>query len=354
MALRPFQFAIAAAAIAGVAGCAGGTSTTSPALPGLSSPALAHEPLQPQHNGKRETASCPCLYVANFGSSTVTAFASGASGNVAPIATIGGAMTHLDAPTAVTLDAAGNLYVANRFSSGSDPGAVTVYPAGSNGNVAPTQYIRGGQTGVNYPVGIAVDPVTGNIFVANRNGNTITIYAPGTTGNVVPLATIAGSSTGLDVCGGLALDASQNIYVGNCNAVNIYAAGTTGNTAPMSTIAGRKTKIEDTLSLALDSAANVYVGNEGPGGANYQGAITVYSAGSHGNVAPTQNIRSGKTKIHFPYGLAIGGTGTIYTANESTNMITAYAAGATGNIAPTFKISGGRTALSEPWGVAIH
>ncbi len=343
-----------AAAVAALAACAGTSSTSSPALPGISSPALQHQPQERGRHGKPSTSGCPCLYVANFGNATVTAFASGANGNVAPIATIGGTMTRIEEPAAVTLDAAGNLYVASRL-NGSNAGSVTVYPAGSNGNVAPAQFIRGGQTGLDYPDGIAVDPVTGNIYVANYSDNTITIYAPGTTGNVPPLATIAGSSTGLNVCGGLALDASENIYVGNCNnAVNVYAAGSTGNTAPMSVISGRKTHIDDALTLALDATGNVYVGNLYQGGRNYQGSITSYAAGSNGNVAPLAVIKAGKTKLEEPYGLAVDSAGNLYAANANTSTITAYAAGANGNVAPIVKISGGRTTLSEPWGLAIH
>ncbi len=77
-----------------------------------------------------------------------------------PDAIIVGSQSGLDSPQAIALDSSGNIYVANaRF--GADPqgdsGSITVYPAGSSGNVTPTAVIRGAKTLVNRPVGLAVD-----------------------------------------------------------------------------------------------------------------------------------------------------------------------------------------------------
>lgn len=82
------------------------------------------------------------------------------------------------------------------------------------------QTISGYYTGLSRPYGIAVDPVNGDIYVANGFGGSttagsITVYAPGSNGNVPPLAEISGSSTGLKEPAGLALDASGDIYVPN-------------------------------------------------------------------------------------------------------------------------------------------
>ncbi len=87
------------------------------------------------------------LYVADFSSSTVTVYPAGSDGNVAPSATIGGPNTGLNTPDGIALDASGNIYVAN-FSSAT----VTVYPAGSNGNVAPSATIGGPNTASTLPM----------------------------------------------------------------------------------------------------------------------------------------------------------------------------------------------------------
>ena len=67
--------------------------------------------------------------------------------NVAPLRTISGAATRLNGPVGVTLDTAGNLYVSN---SGSPvDSSITVYAFGANGNVAPLSIISGASTGFN-------------------------------------------------------------------------------------------------------------------------------------------------------------------------------------------------------------
>jgi hypothetical protein len=68
-------------------------------------------------------------------------------------------------------------------------------------------------------VGVALDS-TGKIYVANCGkceGNTdgVTVYPAGSNGNVTPTVVITGASTGLNIPGGLALDSNRNIYVTN-------------------------------------------------------------------------------------------------------------------------------------------
>src|ERR1700674_4411542 len=79
----------------------------------------------------------------------VTIYPIGSNGNVAPIGTIDGTATGLSGSAGIAVDAGGNIYVANAFGkpSGSAPsGFVTVYPLGSNGNVDPIATISGPDT----------------------------------------------------------------------------------------------------------------------------------------------------------------------------------------------------------------
>src|SRR6266702_2438782 len=100
--------------------------------------------------------------------------------------------------------------------------------------------------------------VTGKpLYVANAGGNTITVYAAGASGNATPTATIAGGNTGLNVPVGIALDGAGNIYVTNLNAnsITVYAAGASGNATPTATIAGHN----GPFGIAVDGAGNIYV-----------------------------------------------------------------------------------------------
>jgi sugar lactone lactonase YvrE len=97
------------------------------------------------------------IYVANGNGNRVNVYAADANGNVAPIRVIGGPQTKLRFPFGIALDAAGNIYVADSPSGA--PGAqsfVRVYAAGASGDVAPIRSIGGRNTELETPFGIAV------------------------------------------------------------------------------------------------------------------------------------------------------------------------------------------------------
>ncbi|HMA29924.1 MAG TPA: hypothetical protein VKS23_08670, partial [Thermoanaerobaculia bacterium] len=64
--------------------------------------------------------------------------------------------------------------------------SIMVYARTANGNVAPLRTIAGAATGLNAPDGLAVDTVNNELVVANQ-GNSVTVYARTANGNVAPL-----------------------------------------------------------------------------------------------------------------------------------------------------------------------
>jgi hypothetical protein len=262
------------------------------------------------------------------------------------------------------------IYVTNQgaFPSGS----VTVFDAGANGNVAPSATISGTNTGLNHPVGIAVDGA-GQIYVANKN-NSVTVYASGANGNVAPTATISGSSTMLNGPNGVAVDGSANAYVvegGGCCFVLRYPAGSTGNVAPAAVIAGSNTQLNAPYGIAIDRTGRIYVSNQGVSGASKgEGSVTIFAAGANGDVAPIATIGrafiSGTPVVDNNRGLsgvAVDGQGNIYVANFatglafgvlSTDSVAVYPPGTNGNsVAPTSTIGGPNSGLGGPTGVAV-
>jgi 6-phosphogluconolactonase (cycloisomerase 2 family) len=91
------------------------------------------------------------VFVANFNGNSVTEYARGASGDVAPIADISGSATRINVPGAVAVDASGHVFVAN-FNGNS----VTEYARGASGDVAPVADISGSATGLSGPAGVWV------------------------------------------------------------------------------------------------------------------------------------------------------------------------------------------------------
>jgi hypothetical protein len=285
--------------------------------------------------------------------------------NEAPIASIAGSQTSLDEPDAIALDSHGNIYVANQFGGHAeffDSGRLTIYPAGSNGNVAPTTTISGDKTGLALPVGIAVDS-SGNIYSANgvtaliggklKRLTSITVYSAGSKGNAPPIATIAGNNANLSPSG-IAVDSNRNIYVTAAFSIEMFGAGSNGDVSPALTITGADTGLSFPHAIGLDSGGGIYVLNTsvGPNGIPN---VTTYAAGSSGDAVPIATITSNFTGIYGAYGVALDSIGNIYVMNGNVHdSVAIYPAGsyATGG-PPASTISGNNTGLEEPYGIAL-
>lgn len=326
---------------------------------GLSTPPTATTALTSNPTRVARLLGCPCLYAAipyshSYPQGAITVFPLGRFGDVSPTQLIAGASTSLSTPSDIAVDASRNMYVADFGDN-----TITVYAAGATGNVAPMQTITGSNTGLASPFGIAIDPVNKDIYVANKFGGSsgigsITIYPPGANGNVAPIGTIAGSSTQLNEPLSLAIDPSGNIYVPNllplgAGSVTVYAAGSTGNVAPIATISGSNTGLNGPYQVALDSSLNIYAANFWP-----PFSITVYAAGANGNVAPIRTLTGAATQFVAPDGVAVDSRKRLYASNYDGNSIGIFAPGANGNVAPTHVIKGKRTAVKCPSGLTIY
>ena len=236
--------------------------------------------------------------------------------NEAPIATIGGVNTGLDFVEGIAVDSVGNVYVAN---SNSVPAAsVSVYAAGSNGNAAPIATISGSNTFLSSPYGIAVDSTSGKIFVTDFDAKSVFVFPAlgSSTGTLdeFPIAGINGANTGLSVPEGVALDSSSNIYVANNtgDSVTVYAAGSNGNIAPLATISGSNTSLESPQGVALDSSGRIYV-------TEFEDVLVFPALVSSGtgllNEAPLATISGSNTSLEFPQGIAVDSSGNIYVAD---------------------------------------
>ncbi|MGB8413846.1 MAG: choice-of-anchor D domain-containing protein [Candidatus Binatus sp.] len=207
------------------------------------------------------------IYVADEGAVSVFVYSAGSKGNVAPTTTISGSNTELDTPEGIVVDSSLNIYVADDGDGSCDgTESVYVYPVGSNGNAGPSATISGGNTGLCYPYGIALDS-SGNIYVADEGAASVFVYPPLASlpsqpnyPNVTPIATISGNQTGLSGPYGIALDSSGNIYVSDYSANGVFTypalGSSTGllNEPPTATISGPLTELGQPQFIAVQAA----------------------------------------------------------------------------------------------------
>jgi sugar lactone lactonase YvrE len=295
------------------------------------------------------------IYVADLsnginGSASVFIYSAGSNGNVAPSATISGPLTALLAPTAIALDSAKNIYLAN---DGVGDGSVMMYPAGSNGNIQPTAIIQFSPiNGMDEPTGIALDS-SANIYVTNAAAEFYpidpAIYPAGSGATGTPLTNLnTNIISAMPI--GIALDSSQNIYIAELSGVEIFSSLTAG-LSPLATLHGDITEISNAAGIALDANANIYLTNDADDSLGDR--VTVYPGGSSGFTPPSAIIVGSNTGLALPAGIAVDSSLNIYVANPATDAITVYAPGSNGNVPPTTTISGPATGLNTPTGIAL-
>ena len=199
---------------------------------------------------------------------------------------------------------------------------------------------------LNSPFGIAVDPVTGNVFFAD-SANHCVRKITAATGIITTIAgngsaafsgdNAASTAARLSSPVGVALDASGNIYIsdlGNGRIRKITAAtgiittvagtgGTTfGGDGGLATAA--TAKINKPYAVAFDAAGNFYIADYG----NHRirkvtistGIISTFAGngtgGFLGDATPATTAR-----INFPEGLAFDASGNLYIADYGNNRV---------------------------------
>jgi 6-phosphogluconolactonase (cycloisomerase 2 family) len=288
-----------------------------------------------------DPAIVPAAYVSNGASGTVTSYAIGSSGNLAPLTTFGRTGFNLDAPAGIAIAPSGRVYIAN---TGDD--SVTSYPPGA---AAPfVTNLTGDATGLQGPSAVTLDSA-GRLYVADQPANAVTVYAPGANGNARPVATITGPDTAINGPDALAIDSAGRLWVANSgsNSLTQYASNANGDARPVATIAGSATGLNSPRGLAQDAAGDLLVTNQ------YGHTVTMYAPGTSGNAFPKSTLGGSSTLLSFPTGIDVDAQGRLYVANQYDDDIHVYAPGAAGDSAPIATIAGGATQLSAPGALAI-
>lgn len=247
-----------------------------------------------------------------------------------------------NAPLAVAVDAAGNVFV-------SDTGNNTIReitPAGMVTTLAGSLGVSGSADGTNagaqffQPAGIAVDAAD-NVFVADSANNTIRKITPA--GVVTTFAGCAAAAGNADGTGGAArfnhpfgigMDSAGNLFVTdlfNHTIREITPGGITGTLAGLPGLFGSSDGTNDDArffepeGITIDSAENIYVADAGnhairqltPAGTNWIVSTLAGWPGNSGN-ADGSGIAA---RFCYPDGLALATNGDLLVVDSGNNSL---------------------------------
>jgi hypothetical protein len=194
------------------------------------------------------------------------------------------------------------LFVANDLDSGS---FIAVYALSASGNVAPIRTIQGALTTIRGPIGMAVDVVHNELLVANyktASGGSITVFSRTASGNVAPIRTLQGALTTFNQPQGLALDLAHgefivaNGFLGTTSSGNllVFPRLASGNTAPSRQISGPSTALCNPLGMVLDLVNDqIVVANSHFSSSACAVSVSTYQRTAIDDAAPVRQIGPG-------------------------------------------------------------
>ena len=250
-----------------------------------------------------------------------------------------GSAAQFNLPSGLAVDSMGNLYVGDEYNytiRKVTPAGMVTTLAGLAGNPGSADG-TGSAARFNQPFGVTVDNA-GNVYVADTSNNTIRKVTP--EGVVTTLAGLAGNSGSADGTGsaarfnrpfGVAVDNAGNLYVADTSNSTIRKVTPEGVVTTLAGLASNLGSADGTGSnarfnnphggIAVDSAGNVYVadGNSTIRKVTPEGVVTTL-AGLAGNQGSADGTGSA-ARFSNPYGLAVDSTGNLYVGDSSSPTI---------------------------------
>src|SRR5215813_10661989 len=130
-----------------------------------------------------------------------------AEGDEKPKRLLQGESTRLADAHGIAIDTKNKLLFVNNWGNISDYAVVgtgrfeapsiTIYPIDADGDTPPMRVIQGPKTQLNWPAAMALDPDTGDLYVANDVGQSILVFRGTDQGDVAPRRVIKGAKTNL-------------------------------------------------------------------------------------------------------------------------------------------------------------
>ncbi len=300
------------------------------------------------------------MYVLNLGSSSVSSFAPGASGNVAPTSAVSGAGTSLNTPYLMAMDSSGNIWVANTVAN--TIVEFTQLQLAVGGAPAPTVTLSSTANSLDSPFSLAFDR-SGDLWVANGGPGTGSVveFTPGqlaASGAPTPGVTITTNGSGsIAVPTSLAFDGRGDLWIGNRTNDTIVSftpgqLSATGTPSPVVTLTASAGSINFPAGLAFDHSGNLWLVN-----GTVSSTVVAFSPTQlavSGSPVPKVTLSGSGTHLAEAHGPTFDRFGNLWVSNTVTNSVTEFSPAqlaSSGTPTPVTTLAGAATGLSEPSGV---
>ncbi|MHB8389384.1 MAG: NHL domain-containing protein [Acidobacteriaceae bacterium] len=260
---------------------------------------------------------------------------------------------NLGDPRGVTVDVAGNLYIADYgFNLIADVQAATgqiVLVAGRGPTVPTTTPEAATNADLSSPFSTAVDGA-GNLFIAD-SGNQLVEKVDASTGEIEVVAGSAGNTSSSNIPSttpepattaqfstpmGLAVDAGGNLYIADQGndlvakvdlageIVAVAGCGANCGTVPSTTQEpASSAKLNGPSGIAVDATGNLYIADSGNNlveKVNNSGQIVVVAGGGSTSPSTTPNSAT-SAQLNGPVGVAVDAAENIYIVDSSNGLI---------------------------------
>lgn len=240
----------------------------------------------------------------------------------------------------------------------------------------PVQQVIGPATGLGFVAGVALDPVSREVYVADNDiEDTVVVFSYDVRGNAKPKRYLFVPHQ----TWGVSLNRSSDelaISVQQLNMIAIYRREAQRLEAPVRIIRGPQSGMADPHGIYWDTVHNeIAVANHGnysiitpygaydaanphpelsSGGHFQPPSITVYPGAAKGDTIPLRTIQGSKTRLNWPMGISVDALhNEIAVANNGDSSVLVFSRTGRGDSPPVRILRGSKTGIDGPVGVAI-